>query len=42
MGSAAAGLPDGEVGIKASYSPTGALIRAELGKNGESICDYEE
>ena len=26
-----AGLPDGEAGIKTSYSPTGALIGAELG-----------
>ena len=25
------GLPDGEVGIKTSYSPTGAFIGAELG-----------
>ena len=27
------GLTDGEAGIKTSYSPTGAWVGAELGKN---------
>ena len=35
------GLPDGEAGIKTSYSPTGALIGAELGNISSTPCRRE-